>query len=85
MTHEYSDADSSLDAGGEQTLYGEPCHEANGDCDEQTLYGDPQHDSADGTDAWDLGLLLAHAENSPTAPDELGSRTNPSAVESADR
>lgn len=86
MTYEYSsDTGSRTEVVGEQTLYGEPRHEAGDHDDEQTLYGDPQHDSADGIDAWDVELLFAHIESGPTRPDELGSRTNPSAAGSAER
>lgn len=86
MMHEYSpDTGSRFDAGDEQSLYGEPRHEARDGDDEQSLYGDPQHESADETDAWDVGLLFAHMQSGPTAPDELGSRSNPSAAESTDR
>lgn len=86
MTYEYSpDTGSRSKAGDEQLLYGEPRHEARDNDDEQSLYGDPQHDSSNGIDAWDVGLLFAHSESGPTAPDELGSRTNPSAAESTER
>ena len=86
MTHEYSsDTGSHSEAGDEQTLYGEPRHEAHDNYDEKSLYGDPQHESSDGTDTWDVGLLFAHIDSGPTRPDELGSRTKPSAAESADR
>ena len=90
MTYDHlTDTDSRSDAesSGEQSLYGAPRHEAHGDDDEQTMYGEPQHEFADDTDAdaWDIGLLFAHVRSGPAAPDELGSRTNPSAAETTER